>query len=207
MCADAILICIMISSIKRFAVVGAISLTPVFAQESTPPTSQPGEDETKFAAADQAKLANLEKFSGLSGLKFGEAFSDKGFEVEQDRGALKIYKKEGAKLLMGPALLDEILYYVFDGKLYGVAFHTDDGQDSLALKGILINAFGMGQNSSDGGPSTVWLSKTNGAIFDLNTSTGEGSAFLFDIKLHDACLAEQSASAKTAAQQLIQGKL
>lgn len=197
----------MISSIKRFAVVGAISLTPVFAQESTAPAPQPGEDETKFAAADQAKLANLEKFPGFGGLKFGEAFSDKGFQVEQDRGALKIYKKEGAKLLMGPALLDEILYYVFDGKLYGVALHTDDGQDSLALKGILINAFGMGQNSSDGGPSTVWLSKTNGAIFDLNPSTGEGSAFLFDIKLHDACLAEQSSSAKAAAQQLIQGKL
>jgi hypothetical protein len=40
----------------------------------------------------------------------------------------------------------------------------------------------------------------------LNQSTGDGSAFLFDLKIHDAVLAGQSASEKAAAQQLIQGK-
>ncbi len=199
----------MISTIKRFVVVsaGALSLTPVFAQEAPPSGPKPGEEESKYAEADQAKLANLDKVTGFGGMDFGSSFSTKGFELEQDRGALKIYKKSGEKLLMGPALLETVLYYVFDGKFYGVAFHTNDGQDSMALKSVLINAFGLGQNDEEGGPSTAWLSKKNGAFFDLNTSTGDGSAFLFDMTLHDAALAEQSASAKAAAQQLIQGKL
>lgn len=200
----------MISTIKRFVVVsaGALSLSPVFAQESPPSASGPGpsEDEIKYTKEDRAKLANLDKVPGFGGVEFGAAFSTEGFEVEQDRGALKIYRKSGEKLLMGPALLETILYYVFEGKFYGVAFHTNDGQDSLSLKSVLINAFGFGENSADEGPATVWLGKKNGALFDLNTSTGDGSAFLFDMKLHDACLAEQSASAKTASQQLIQGK-
>ena len=184
---------------------GALTLSPVMAQDAPAPAAQPGEAEGKYAEADKAKLANLEKLPGFGGMKFGDAFSGKGFELEQDRGVLKIYEKSGEKLLMGPALLEAVLYYVFDGKFYGVALHTDDGQDSMALKSILINAFGMGQNDVGGGPSTVWLTKTNGALFDLNTSTGAGSAFIFDTKLHDACLAEQSASAKSAAKQLIQG--
>jgi hypothetical protein len=204
------LIWIMISTIKRCVVVsvGAFSFSPIFAQESPAPTSGPGpsDEESKHAEADRAKLANLDKVPGFGGMAFGAEFPAKGYELEQDRGALKLYKKTGEKLLVGPALLETVLYYVFEGKFYGVAFHTDDGQDSLALKSILINAFGMGENSSDEGPTTVWISKKNGALFDLNTSTGDGSAFLFDMKLHDACLAEQSASAKAAAQQLIQGK-
>ncbi len=201
----------MISTIKRFAVVsaGALSFSPVFAQESPAAPSGPkaGEEEAKYEEeADHAKLANLDKVPGFGGVAFGAEFPAKGFIIEQDRGGLKIYKKNGEKLLVGPALLETVLYYVFEGKFYGVAFHTNDGQDSLALKNILINAFGTGQNSADEGPGTVWLSKKNGALFDLNTSTGDGSAFLFDMKLHDACLAEQSASEKAAAQQLIKGK-
>jgi len=202
----------MISTIKRFVVVsaGALSLTPVFAKDQPPKSSgpKPGEQEAKYdEAADRAKRANLEKLSGFGGMDFGADFPATGFEVEQDRGALKIYKKTGEKLLLGPALLETVLYYVFQGKFYGVAFHTEDGQDSLALKSVLVNAFGTGENSVDEGPSTLWLTKKNGLLFDLNPSTGEASAFLFDIKLHDACLAEQSAAASEAAQQLIQGKL
>ncbi len=202
----------MISTIKRLVVVsaGALSLTPVFAKDEPTKSSGPksGQQEAKYdEAADRAKMANLEKLAGFGGIDFGADFPATGFEVEQDRGALKIYKKTGEKLLLGPALLETVLYYVFQGKFYGVAFHTEDGQDSLALKSVLVNAFGTGENSVDEGPSTLWLTKKNGLLFDLNPSTGESSAFLFDIKLHDACLAEQSASASEAAQQLIQGKL
>ncbi len=107
---------------------------------------------------------------------------------------------------MGPALLEAVLYYVFEGKFYGVVLHTDDGQDSLALKGVLVNAFGTGIDSENNAPSTIWMAKDRGALFDLNTSTGKGSAFIFDHKLHNACLAEQSQSSQSAAKQLIQGK-
>jgi len=199
------LIQIMISTIKRIVVVsvGAFSMSPVFSQEP----AAPGAQEAKYdEEADHAKMANLDKVPGFGGVTFGAEFSAKGFVLEQDRGALKLYKKTGEKLLVGPALLEAVIYYVFEGKFYGVAFHTNDGQDSLALKNILVNAFGTGENSTDEGPSTVWIAKKNGALFDLNQSTGDGSAFLFDLKIHDAVLAGQSASEQTAAQQLIQGK-
>lgn len=201
----------MISTISRFVVVGvgALSFSPVFAQESPAVSSGPTPDqqEPKYdEAADRAKLLNLDKVPGYGGLKFGADFSTKGFKLEQDRGALKLYKKTDEKLLIGPAVLEAVIYHVYDGKLYGVAFHTNDGQDSLALKSILINAFGTGQNSADDGPSTIWLAKKNGVLFDINQSNGDGSVFLFDQKLHDAVLADQAAAAQAAAQQLIQGK-
>jgi hypothetical protein len=201
----------MLLKIARFAVVAvaACSVSPVFAQESPAPSPAPksgGEEQKYDEEADHAKLLNLDKVPGYGGVAFGAAFSGKGFKLEQDRGALKLYKKTGEKLLFGPALLETVLYYVFDGKFYGVAFHTNDGQDSLALKNILIDAFGTGENSADEGPGTVWIAKKNGALFDLNQSNGDASVFLFDMKLHDACLADQSAAEQATAKQLIQGK-
>lgn len=201
----------MISKFTRFAVVaiGSCSLSAVFAQESPAPSSGPksGGTESKYdEEADHAKLLNLDKVPGFGGVEFGADFSAKGFKLEQDRGALKLYKRTGEKLLFGPAILETVIYYVFEGKFYGVAFHTNDGQDSLVLKNILINAFGTGENSADEGPGTVWIAKKNGALFDLNPSNGDGSVFLFDLKLHDACLVNQSAAEQAAAKQLIQGK-
>jgi hypothetical protein len=169
--------------------------------------AQDGPQAPPEAAADAALLANVDKVPGFGGLKFGEALPKDGkFEIEQDRGTLKIYKSSSDKGMFGPAYLDETLYYVLDGKFYGVALHTEDGQDSMALKSVLIHAFGQGKNSSDGGPSTIWLGKTNGVLFDLNPATGEGVAFLFQNALHDEQLKQQSAEAKAAATTLIQGK-
>ena len=163
--------------------------------------SKPTKDNppTNFAAVDGLK--------GFGGLAFGSDFSAaKDLEIEQDRGALKIYKKKGEKLLFGPALLETVLYYYYEGKLYGVALHTEDGQDSIALKTILHYAFGQGQESADEGPSTIWIAKKNGVLFDLNTSSGEASAFLFDIKAHDAYLKYESEAAEKAASQLVKGE-
>ncbi len=158
---------------------------------------------------DQAvSLAKLDGVKGYKGLKFGSAYSDAkdSLVLEQDRGQLKIYKKKDEKLNIGSALLETVLYFYFDGKLYGVSFHTNDGQDSLALKTIFSEAFGAGEDSADGGPSTIWIGKTNGALFDLNTSSGEASAFLFDIKLHDAFLAYEKEALEKAADQLVKGE-
>jgi len=181
-----------------------LSLPASYSQ--SPPTPPPSGESSKEEAENNAKQLNLDKMPGFGGVAFGADFPVADFKLEQDRGALKIYRKTSDKILMGPALLDDVLYYVFQGKFYGVAFHTADGQDSLAFKGILINAFGKGMDSEDNGPSTIWMAKSRGALFDLNTSTGESSAFIFDHKLHDACLAEQSQASQSAATQLIQGK-
>jgi hypothetical protein len=180
-----------------------LSIPSVYSQ--SPPSSRPAES-SKEEADNNAKQLNLDKMPGYGGVAFGADFPVAEFKLEQDRGTLKIYRKTTEKTLMGSALLDDVLYYVFNGKFYGVVFHTADGQDSLALKGILINAFGTGTDSEDSGPSTIWMAKSRGALFDLNTSTGESSAFIFDHKLHNAFLTEQSQASQSAAQQLIQGK-
>jgi len=109
-------------------------------------------------------------------------------------------------VIIGSALLETILYYYYEGKLYGVAFHTNDGQDTLNLKSIFAFAFGDGQDSDDSGPSTIWIGKKNGALFDVNTSTGDGSGFIFDHKLHDAYLKYETEAAQKAAGQLIKGE-
>ena len=197
----------MTSPICKTLFAGLMTLSAVVAETPPPQYMAPGEQISPEETADRAKLANLDKMPGFDGIAFGDTFPVKNFKLEQDRGALKIYKKENQNLLMGPALLETILYYVFEGKFYGVAFHTNDGQDSLAMKEILTNAFGSGQGSADEGPSTIWIAKKRGALFEINTTTGDSSTFIFDHDLHDACLKEQDKAAQNSAQQLIQGKL
>lgn len=199
-------------SLFGLAVLAGAAFTPLSVRAqggpSTPAGSPPPEAQQPPKGEDQAvSLAKLDGVKGYKGLEFGSAFSAaKDLELEQDRGQLKIYKKKGEPLLIGSALLETVLYFYFDGKLYGVSFHTNDGQDSLALKTLFGEAFGAGEPSADGGPSTIWIGKKNGALYDLNTSSGEASAFLFDIKLHDAFLAYEKAALEKAADQLVKGE-
>jgi hypothetical protein len=194
----------MTRTIFHSAAAALISAMAVGAQTPTP--TPPQTPSTREEADNQAKLASLDKMPGYAGIAFGADFQAKDFEIEQDRGALKIYRQSEEPVLIGPALVNDVLFHVFEGKFYGVAFHTNDGQDSLALKGVLVNAFGTGTDAADYGPSTIWIGKDRGALFDLNTATGEGSAFIFDHTLHNKVLTQQSKASQSAAQQLIQGK-
>lgn len=195
----------------------AFGLTTLSAQYPSPPPTkadaqaaekQSAEAAKKAEAEAAANLAKLDAVPGFRGLAFGTDFATvkKGFEVEQDRGPLVIYKKSGEKLALGPVLLETVLYYVFEGKFYGVALHTNDGQDSLNLQSVLIAAFGPGKTSAQSGPGMLWLGRKVGAIFEVNTSTGDGNAFLFDQSLHDAYLKSESAAAAKAASALLKGE-
>jgi hypothetical protein len=158
------------------------------------------------AADNKAGLANLNKVTSYGGMNFGSKFPAWNFQIEQDRGDLKIYRKIKQNHLMGPVHLDEILYYAFQGKFYGVVFHTDDGENSALLLTILIDAFGTGKKEAHGGTTRNWSGNNIGLIFDENNSTGQANAFLFDERLHEACLTYQESAAQAAAQSLIQGK-
>ena len=192
--------------IKRLLILSlaAIPCTSAFSESSKPSKTS----SNKVDPQDALKLANVDKVTSYGGVEFGAPLPESGFILEQDRGSLKTYKKSGEKLMLGPALLDSVVYYFFNGKFYGVAFHTNaahtnDVEDALSLKSIFIDAFGKGEDSSGGEPSTIWIGKKHGLIYDLNESTGDASAFLFDKNIHDAVLTDQSASEQAAAQQLI----
>jgi hypothetical protein len=201
-------------SLFGLAVLAGVAINPLSlkAQEnaSAPSGSQPPPEAMQPPKSEEqaVSVAKLDGVKGYKGLNFGSSYSDakESLVLEQDRGQLKIYKRKGEKLQVGSALLETVLYFYFDGKLYGVSFHTHDGQDSLALETILSEAFGAGEESADGGPSTIWIGKTNGVLFDLNTSTGDASAFLFDIKLHDAYLAYEKTALEKAADELVKGE-
>jgi len=173
-----------------------------FAQDSKiDPTQPPPKEESP------TNIAQLDAVKGYGGLAFNSDFSAaKDLEIEEDRGPLKTYKKKGEKLILGPALLETVLYYYYEGKLYGVAFHTEDGHDSTNLKSILVAAFGHGEDSADGEPSTIWIGKKNGALFEMNPGTGEAHAFLFDHQLNDAYLKYESEADEKAASLLIKGE-
>jgi len=189
----------------------------LLAQDGPPPGAPggngPGEapsqqDSKALLEAQQAGLAKLDAVKGYGGLEFGSDFAKAKdlLVIEQDRGPLKLYKKKKEKLLIGTALMETILYYYYEDKLYGIAFHTDDGQDSLALKSILHSAFGPGEDSVDDGPSTIWIGKKVGLLYDLNTNLGASSTFLFDHKLHDAYLNYENTANQKAADQLQKGE-
>ncbi len=158
------------------------------------------------SASDSKTLpAKLDVVPGYAGIPFGAPFPSSRFQLEENRGAVKVYTKKGQHLQMGPASLDAVLYYAFQGKFYGVAFHTKDGEDSMELGNVLTSAFGKGKKESQGGPSISWSGNKVGLLYEVNTSTGEGNAFLFDESIHDSVLSEQAASAQSAALKLIQG--
>ncbi len=173
---------------------------PLFSQDQTTPNTSPSSTEPAV------KIEKLDSVPGYGGIKFGDEFPASGYELEQDRGVLKIYKKAGDPAMLGPVMLDEVLFHVYDGKFYGVAFHTGDGQDTLNLRSVFQAAFGNGMPSADNGPATVWVGKKVGALVDVNTATGEGSAFLFDVKLHDTFLSYESDAARAAAEKLLKGQ-
>lgn len=192
---------------KRFSLVAAVltvSVTGLFAQPSGEPPSKEEQEAQQKQAAEY--LAKLDGVPGFGGIAFGAEFSAKGFEIEQDRGSLKLYKKTGGKNALGPVLLETIIYYVFEGKFYGVAFHTNDGQDTLNLMSLLESAFGPGQSSAEEGPSTIWIGKKVGVLSEINTATGDGNAFLFDVALHDAFLKYESEAVQKAAAKLLKGE-
>ena len=173
---------------------------PLFSQDKKTPSTSPASTEPAV------KIDKLDAVPGFGGIKFGDDFATAGYEIEQDRGALKIYKKAGEPAMLGPVMLDEVLFHVYDGKFYGVAFHTEDGQDTLNLRSVFQAAFGNGTPSADNGPASVWVGKKVGALVDVNTATGEGSAFLFDVKLHDTFLSYESDAARAAAEKLLKGQ-
>ena len=189
------------------AALGIASLTSLSAQ-SGPPAGGPPEEAPPSPEEIAAYLAKLDGVPGYGGLTFGADLAKlkDSLVLEQDRGPLKIYKKKDPTLTLGPVLLETVLYYFYEVKLYGVELHTNDGQDSLNLKSILHSAFGPGQDSDEGGPSTIWIGKKVGALYDLNTSTGDASAFLFDVAAHDAFLKYESEADAKAAEQLLKGK-
>ena len=157
------------------------------------------------AAETKALPANPDAVTGYAGIRFGAPFPASRFQLEANRGAVKVYTKKGQCLQMGPASLDAVLYYSYQGKFYGVAFHTKDGEDSMGLGNVLADAFGKGKKENQGGPSISWSGKNVGVLYEVNTSTGEGNEFIFDESIHDAVIGEQSSSAQTAALKLIQG--
>ena len=192
----------------------SLSSLPLFAQDGPPPGAPggngPGEppsqqDSKALAEAQAAGLAKLDGVKGYGGLEFGSEFSKAKDQlvIEQDRGPLKLYKKKKENLLIGTALMETILYYYYEDKLLGIPFPTPHRQDSLALKSVFHTAFGPGEDSVDDGPSTIWIGKKVGALFDLNPSTGESSAFVFDHKIHDAYLNYENTANQKAADQLL----
>ncbi len=145
------------------------------ANSEAPPPSPPPVTE---------KMKELDTFHGM---KLGAPLSDfTGLDLNQDRGKLKIYTKEGDDEKLGPALLSEIVYYFFDDKLLGVAMHGGDGQDSSLLLRILQAAYGHGTQPDPQSPTYYWEGETASIRFSLNEATGESEAFVSSNELAEA---------------------
>ncbi len=130
----------------------------------------------------------LVEAGGFRGMKFGAAFEEfSGLELASDRGKLKLYTKKDDDAKLGPAVLSEIVYYFFDGKLLGVGLHTADGQDSSTLLRILQAAYGPGIEPESEEGTFLWTGKNVSARFTVNETTGEGESLISSNALAEAC--------------------
>ena len=163
---------------REFAVVaislGFLSFVPqTVLAEDKPAPDKPAPPPSHLAAT-----------RGFMGQSFGAPFSEfTGMDLDQDRGPLKTYTKEGDLDHLGPVLVAEVVYYFFNDKFYGVSIHTEDGQDSANLLRIMQLAYGYGSQGDPDVPSYYWPGKPVSARFEINQSNGDGEAFIYDNKI------------------------
>lgn len=129
---------------------------------------------------DQSALGStdfLDARNGFRGVEFGTDFAKfSGLKVDRDHGKLKMYTKEGDKLSLGLATLEDIVYHFFDGKFYGVSLHAGDKPNGDTLRAIIFTAFGPGQKLDD--HNTLWEGSKAWAELSENPDTGQVTVFI-----------------------------
>jgi hypothetical protein len=178
-------------SILLFATLGVFT-TAAIAEDKAPaaPTPPPLTE----------KMANLSTFLGL---KLGAPITEiSGLDLTEDRGKMKVYTKKDDATKLGPAMLSEMVYYAYDGKLLGVAVHTDNGIDSSLLLRVLEAAYGSGDQPDQQSPTFYWDGKTATVRFTLNEDTGESETMVSSKELSDAADANDKKLVEEAAKAL-----
>lgn len=170
---------------KPAALAGIVSftaLTLLLTAQTVPPsegTKQIG------PPPGMGSVERLDATHGFRGLKFGEDMP-KGLTLYQDRGALKLYTRKGDKLALGPAQLEQIVYYSLNDKFYGVSLYTEDGRDSNLLLRIAELAFGRGATEGQPGTQYFWQGREANARYTRNPATGQAELFIGTNKMTEA---------------------
>jgi hypothetical protein len=159
--------------------------------------------EDKPAPDKPAPPSHLAATRGFMGSNFGIPFSSfEGLELDEDRGPLKLYTKEGDLDMLGPVQVAEVVYYFFNDKFYGVAIHVEDGQDSANLLRILQLAYGYGSQGDPEVPTYYWAGNPVSVRFEINPNNGDGDAFIYDNKVDNDYLEYEKKACEEAAAKL-----
>jgi hypothetical protein len=162
-------------------------MVPLTAQPASPPPAPPSDAKPMAPPAGFGAVDRLDATNGFRGMKFG-ADSTAGLTLYQDRGALKLYTKSGEALKIGPVILEQVVYYFLDGKLYGVGLFTNDGQDSQLLLRIATFAWGTPAQDGPDGSNLFWSGRQANARFSFNTAGGQGELFISSNAMQQAFL-------------------
>jgi len=143
----------------------------------------------------------LDKLNGFRGVPFGTPFENfKTLKLSQDRGPLKLYVDDTDSQLIGPVLLDEIVYYFFEGKFTAVALHTSDGNDTSNAIRIMEGAYGPGTPLSS---EDTYLWKGNQEAVRLSVSEdGDAEIFISNNELYKAFLDTEEKEVQAAIAEL-----
>jgi hypothetical protein len=161
------------------------------------------EEKASAASTPPPVTEKMAKLSSFQGLKLGSEVSEiPGLDLTEDRGKLKVYTKKNDAEKLGPAMLSEMVYYAYDGKLLGVAVHAENGIDSSLILRILESAYGPAFQPDQQSPTYYWDGETATVRFTLNEDSGESETVVSSKELSEAADTYEKSLVEEAAKAL-----
>lgn len=111
-----------------------------------------------------------------------------------------VYLREEESLVLGGAVVREVIYYFVNGKFYAVAFVSPDHRQSAILREALTLIHGTPAVHDGSDNSLTWPGRSVSAHMVINPSNGESRVLLFSSSLQaDYERSLREAAAKTSA--------
>lgn len=146
--------------------------------------------------------------NGFAGVPFGATVEEarqkwqleKLEPVSAPDDPVATFLREEESLVLGGAVVREVVYYFVNGKFYAVAFVTPDRRQTVIMRDALTLARGAPVSQDESGASLVWTGRPSCAQMVANPANGEARVLIFgNAQQEDYERSLQNAAAKTAA--------
>lgn len=181
-----------------------VALPATAVSETSPPAATPA---SLQPPAPQGATAAPGNNNGFAGVPFGATVEEarQKWQLEKLEPAsapddpVATFLREEESLVLGGAVVREVVYYFVNGKFYAVAFVTPDRRQTVIMRDALTLSRGAPVSQDESGTSLVWPGRPSSAQMVANPANGEARVLIFgNAQQEDYEKSLQSAAAKTA---------
>jgi hypothetical protein len=158
---------------------------------------------------EQAGISSADRNNAFRGIPFGTPLEEvrKKWDLTPvgDSPAddpLKLFIKNDEVRAIGNLTLQEVTYYFFQGKFYGVEIVTPDTRQTETLRQALEIAYGRPPFAGNSPDAVAWPGDHVSTLLIMSPLSGEGRTFLFSNPIQSGYEAYFLESARKTATQL-----